>query len=123
MDVTESQEIFQIWIEHFSEILNRGDPTNLMEKDEIKELEEIEETDAGRWRIQEVKEALRETKPRKAAGADEVDPHLLADDMEYTASRLTRCCNRLWKTERWTEVWKKRLIVKIFKKGDLRDCN
>lgn len=66
-----------------------------MEKDEIKELEEIEATDAGRWRIQEVKEALRETKPRKAAGADEVDPHLLADDMEYTAIRLTRCCNRL----------------------------
>ena len=33
----------------------------------------------------------------------------------------TRCYNKLWKTERWPEVWKKGLLVKIFKKGDLRD--
>ena len=30
-----------------------------MEEDEIKEPEEIEETDEGKWGIQEVKEALR----------------------------------------------------------------
>lgn len=64
---------------------------------------------------------MRKTKPRKATGADEVDPHLLRDKIEYTASRLTRCYNKLWKTERWPEVWKKGLLVKIFKKGDLRD--
>lgn len=46
---------------------------------------------------------MRKTKPRKATGADEVDPHLLRDKIEYTASRLTRCYNKLWETERWPE--------------------
>ena len=66
---------------------------------------------------------MRKTKPRKATGADEVDPYLLRDKIEYTASRLTRCYNKLWETERWPEVWKKGLLVKIFKKGDLRDLS
>ena len=122
----------QRWVEHFSEILNRDDPANPVEEDEIEELEEIEEIDVGRWRIQEVKDALKKTKPGKA-GVDEVGPDLLRADMENTASktwktphgkhRMTRCYNRLWETERWPEVWKKGLVVKIFKKGDLRDCN
>lgn len=50
-------------------------------------------------------------------------PDLLRADIEGTAGRLTRCYNRLWEAERWPKVWKKGLIVKIFKKGDLRDCN
>ena len=59
----------------------------------------------------------------KAAGVDEVGPDLLRADMEGKASRLAKCYNRLWEVERWPKVWKKGLIVKIFKKGDLCDCN
>ena len=120
---TESRERLQRWEEHLSEILNRDDPANPVEEDEIEEQEEIEEIDVGKRRIQEVKDALKKTKPGKAAGVDEVGPDLLRADMEHTASRLTRCYNKLWETERWPEVWKKGLVVKIFKKGDLRDCN
>ena len=36
-------------------------------------------------------------------------------------ARLARCYNRLWGSEKWPQVWKKEHIVKIFKKGDLRD--
>ena len=43
--------------------------------------------------------------------------------MEDTASRLTSCYNRLWETDRWPKVWKKGLLVKAFKKGDLHECN
>ena len=86
----------QRWVEHFSEILNRDDPANPVEEDEIEELEEIEEIDVGRWRIQEVKDALKKTKQGKAAGVDEVGQDLLRADMEHIASRLTRCYNRLW---------------------------
>lgn len=57
-----------------------------MEEDEIEELEEIEEMGVGRWQIQEVKEALRKTKPGKAVGVDEVGSDLLRADMEYTTS-------------------------------------
>ena len=102
-----------------SEILNRDDPTNPVEEDEIVESGEIEEIDLGRWRLQEVKDALKRTKPGNAAGVDEVCPELLTADMEDTAARLTSCYNRIWETERWPKVWKKGLVVKVFKKGDL----
>ena len=50
-----------------SEIFNRDNQTNPVEEDEIVESEEIEEIDLGRWRLQEVKDALKRTKPGKAA--------------------------------------------------------
>ena len=73
--------------------------------------------------MQEVKEAFQRTKPGESAGIDDVCPELLRTDMEDTASRLTKCYNRLWETERWPKMWKKGLVVKIFKKGDLSECN
>ena len=57
------------------------------------------------------------------AGVDEVCLELLRADMDDTESRLTSCYNRLWEIERWPKVWKKGLVVKVFKKGDLRKCN
>ena len=84
---TETKERLQRWVEHFSEVLNGDDPTNPVEKDEIVESEEIEEIYLGRWRLQEVKAALKRRKPGKAAGVDEVSPEF---DMDVTASRLTQ---------------------------------
>ncbi|KAL9963605.1 hypothetical protein ACROYT_G027128 [Oculina patagonica] len=92
------------WVEHFSEILNRDDPVNPVEEDEIEEPEEIGEIDLGSWRLPEVKDALKGTKPGKAPGVDEVGPELLRADMEDTVHRLTTCYNRLWETERWPEM-------------------
>ena len=88
-------------MEHLSEVLNRDDPTNPLEEDEIVESEEIEEIELGRWRLQEFKDTLKKTKPGEAAGVDEVCPELLRADMEDTASRLTSCYNRLWETKSW----------------------
>ena len=45
---TEAREGLQRWVRQFSEILNRNDPTNTVEEDEIVELAEIEEIDQGR---------------------------------------------------------------------------
>ena len=98
---TETRERLQRWVEHLSEILNRDDPTNPLEEDEIVESEEIQEIDLRRWRLQEFNGALKREKPRKAAGVDEICPELLRADMEDTAGRMTSCYNRLWETKRW----------------------
>ena len=88
-----------------SEILNRNDQTNPVEEDEKVESEETEEIDLRRWRVQEVKDALKRTISSRA-------------DMGDTARWLTSCYNaRLWETERWQTVWKKGLVVKVFKKS------
>ena len=88
-------------VEHFSEMLNRDDPKNPVEEDKIAESEEIEEIKLGSWRLQEFKDALKRTKPGKAAGVEGECPKLLTANMEDTASRLTSCYNRLWETKRW----------------------
>ena len=106
-----------------SEILNRDNPTNPGEEDQIVESEGTEDRDLGRWRLQEVKDALKKTKPEKAAGVGKACPELLTADIEDTASKLTSCYNRLRETERWPKVWKKGLVAKVFKKGDLHQCN
>ena len=63
---TGTTERLQRWVEHFSEILNRDDPTNPVEEDGIVQSEDIKEIDLGRWRSQEVKDALKRTNPGKA---------------------------------------------------------
>ena len=57
----EAQERLQRW-EHLSETLNRHVPINPVEEDGGEELKEIEEIDLGRWRVQEVRSALKMTK-------------------------------------------------------------
>ena len=47
---TETRERLQRWGEHFSEILNRNDPTNPVKEDKTVESEEIEKKDLGRSR-------------------------------------------------------------------------
>ena len=65
---------------------------------------------------------MKRTKPGKATRVDEVCPELLRADKEEFASRLTKCYSRLWETEASPKVWKKG-PVKVFNKGDLRECN
>ena len=47
---TETQERLRSWVEHFSEISNRDDPTNPVKEDKIVKSEEIEEIDLGKLR-------------------------------------------------------------------------
>ena len=49
MPRTETRERLQRWVEHLSEILNRDDPTNPVEEDEVVQKEEIEEISPKRW--------------------------------------------------------------------------
>ena len=76
------------WKEHFSEILNRDAPIDPITEEEIEEAEELEDIDTGRWRISEVRSALKRTRSGKAAGVDQVRDELLKSDLEITASRL-----------------------------------
>ena len=71
---TGTKERLPRWAEHFSEILNRDDPTNPVEEDGMVESEDIKEVVLGRRRSQEVKHALKRTKPGKVAGVDNVCP-------------------------------------------------
>ena len=66
---------------------------------------------------------VEEAKARESGWSNELCPKLLRGDMEDTESRLTSYYNRLWESKRWPKLWKKELLVKIIKKGCLREYN
>ena len=47
----ETQEGLQRWVEDFSKILNKDDPTNPVDQDGIEKMEEIKEIGLGIWRV------------------------------------------------------------------------
>jgi len=47
----ETQEGLQRWVEDFSKILNKDDPTNPVDEDGIEKMEEIKEIGLGIWRV------------------------------------------------------------------------
>ena len=79
---TETKERLQRWVKHFSEKLKRDDPTNPVKEDGMVESEDIKEIDLGRRRSQEVKHALKRTKPGRAPGVDNVCSKLLRADIK-----------------------------------------
>nr|KAG5694275.1 hypothetical protein BaRGS_031993 [Batillaria attramentaria] len=109
------------WAEHFEEVLVRETPANPIEDTEIEDRETLG-IDTGSITEAEVREALKKTKPGKAPGIDDIPADLYKADMETATRELTRIFNRVWEEEEVPEKWKKGLIVKIPKKGDLKEC-
>ena len=74
-----------------------------MKEDEVEDVEEIENIDTGRWRISEVRLALKRTRSGEAAGVDQVGPELLKSDIETTSSRLYEVYNKILESENMAE--------------------
>ncbi|PIK41764.1 endonuclease-reverse transcriptase [Apostichopus japonicus] len=109
------------WKAHFEEILNRDFPTNPVVKisDDIPELETIDTTPVTKA---EVKNAIKKLKNGKAGGVDLLTPELLKADIDTTANKLHSIICDIWDQEKIPKDWKKGLIVKLPKKGDLNEC-
>jgi hypothetical protein len=120
--ILKGREKLDRWVEHFSEVLNSGHPTNPIEPHDTKQVEELGEIDCGVISAAEVKLAIKITKRRKATGSDSVSVDLLRAD-ERTTKQLTEIFNKVWEDEKIPYNWKKGLSVYIAKKGDLADCN
>ena len=67
---TEKKDRMDRWRKHFSEILNREDPTNPVTVEDVEEVDAIEDIDIGPWTDSEVRSALKRTRNGKAAGVD-----------------------------------------------------
>ena len=76
--------------------------------------------DVGEIRKKEVREAIKETKNGKAPGADQITAELFKVSRGASVKELTRLFRQVWDEERIPDKWKKGLIVKLPKKGDLR---
>ena len=109
------------WAEHFEEVLVREAPTNPVEENKVK-TEENREMDTTEIREGEVKQALKKTKIGRTPGIDGIAAELYKADSDVAVKELTRLFKRIWHEEKIPDQWKKGLIVKLLKRGDLKEC-
>ena len=69
---TEKQEKLARYVEHFSDVLNREEPSLPAGDGDMAELTRLEEIEMGRIKQSDVKIALKQTKRGKTPGADDV---------------------------------------------------
>ena len=115
---TEKDQL-QRWAEHFEDILNRPDPE--IEADITNMGFQIEMA-KGPILEQEIAEAIKRTKGNKAPGEDRVTADMLKADPAVSARTLVGLFNKVWEEEQVPASWKRGIIVKVPKKGDLTIC-
>ena len=80
------------------------------------------EFDIGAFQPTEVKNAIKSTKSGKAAGHDSVVVELLKTDLEERTKELTKLFNKVKEEGVAPKSWNKGIMVKLPKKGNLREC-
>ena len=118
--LTKENDIRTRWLEHFGEVLNRPDqiePAEILTEGAV----EIE-IETGPPTKDEIRRALKEMKNGKAPGVDNITAEILKTDTETTVKELYALFNVVWFTGKAPKDWRRGLIIKLAKKGDLSNC-
>ena len=102
------------------EILNREEPTDPINED-VNEQQDTADIDTGPVSKAEIRRALKTLKNGKAPGEDMIT-ELLKAGLEFTTDRVKELIDTIWSLEKVPLKWKRGLIIKIPKKGNLREC-
>lgn len=119
------EEIQARWTEHFQEVLNRGASANPIteEEDNCFEFSDIiEEIETNEPTIGEVKLAIGRLKNGKPPGTDSITAELLKAGEEFSGMKMHELLKNIWKYEKVPSRWKEGLIIKLPKKGNLKEC-
>ena len=73
--------------------------------------------------LNEIKDAIAALPNNKAAGVDGLPAEFFKAQPGLAADMLHPLINASWISEKFPDEWNEGFIVKIPKKGDLRDCN
>ena len=118
--LTKEVEVQQRWKEYFVELLNRPNPES--EAGVISDMEVIEEIPSGPITKAEIRSAITSMKAGKAPGVDCLTVELLKADITTTVDVLHDLFCEIWVSETVSTDWRRGLIAKIAKKGDLTKC-
>jgi len=116
--LTTTEDQTKRWAEHFHELLNRPAPTNppnIQPADPLTINCENPSKD-------EIKAAIKKIKNGKAAGPDNVPGEAIKGEVETSVNMLYHLFKKVWDAEEVPQEWKDGYIVKLPKKGDLREC-
>ena len=119
--LTNSEDRRKRWREHFMEILNREEPADPINEEDC-EQQDIADIDTGPVSKAEIRRAVKSLKNGKAPGEDMITAELLKADLEFTTDRVKDLIDTIWSLEKVPRKWKRGLIIKIPKKGNLKEC-
>jgi hypothetical protein len=114
-----TEEQMKRWAEHFGEILNRPRPETTAD---IPPADVELPISCNRPSKAEIKAAIKKLKKGKAAGPDEIPAEALKGDLETTVEILYSLFGKIWEKEEIPKDWREGVVIKLPKKGDLREC-
>ena len=59
----------------------------------------------------------------KASVGDGIPVELLQLLKDDVVKVLHSICQQLWKTQQWSQEWKRSVFISISKKGDVKECS
>ena len=71
----------------------------------------------------EVKWALGSNTINKATGGDGIPAELLQILKDDAVKALHSICQQTWKTQQWSQDWKRSILIPISKKGNAKECS
>ena len=71
----------------------------------------------------EVKQALGSITTNKASGSDRIPVELLQILKDDAVKVIHSMCQQIWKTQQWTQDWKRSIFIPIPKKGNVKECS
>ena len=115
MDLTEADDIKKRWQEY----------TELYKKD----LHDSDNHDGVITHLEpdilefEVKWALKSITMNKASGGDRIPVELLQILKDDAVKVPHSICQQIWKTQQWSQDWKRSVFIPIPKKGNAKECS
>ena len=115
MDLTEAEGIKKRWQE-YTEELYKKDLHNPGNHGVITHLEPDILECAVKW-------ALESITKNKASGGDGIPVELFQILKDDAVKVLHSICQKIWKTQRWPQDWKRSVFIPIPKKGNAKECS
>ena len=117
---TTTEEQLKRWAEQFRELLNRPSPET---PPDIPPAETELPISCDKPTKAEIKKAIMTLRSGKAAGPGEISAEAIKADMETVTNMLHSLFSKIWEKEEVPAQWKGGIVIKLPKKGYLRDCN
>ena len=116
MDLTEAEDMKKRWQEYIEELYKK----DLHDQDNhdgvITHLEpDILDCEA-KW-------ALESVTTNKASGGDGIPVELFQILKDDAVKLLHSICQQIWKTQQWSQDWKRSVFIPIPKKGNTKECS
>ena len=116
MDLTEAKDIQKRWQEYTEELYRKYLQNSDNHEGVITQLEpDILEC--------EVKWALGSITMNKASGSDGIPVELFQILKDDAVKVLQSICQQIWKTQQWSQDWKRSIFIPIPKKGNAKECS